>query len=148
MARAWSLDGFCAYAMLGAMHIQNLAIVKALVCVAWADGRVAAEEMEVIEALLNAYQATPSEVIEVKEFARVPRKLEDIELTELAAGDRRILLQHSVLITFIDGEQSESERELIEDLKFYLRIPPAEAERIATVAEQRAKQMLGGSIAS
>jgi tellurite resistance protein len=37
------------------MHIQNLAILKGLVTVAWADGRLAGEEKEVLEALLQAF---------------------------------------------------------------------------------------------
>ena len=39
-----------------------MAILKALISVARADGRLADEEMEVIEALLQAFGATPSDV--------------------------------------------------------------------------------------
>ena len=39
------------------MHDQELAIVRALVPVAWADGDFADKEKEMLEALLDAYVA-------------------------------------------------------------------------------------------
>lgn len=124
------------------MHEQDLAIIKGLVSVAWADGRVAAEELEVIDALLDAYNATASEIREIKAFARTEQSIDDIELTALSADDRRVLLQHAVLLTFIDGEQHQKEKDVLDDLVDKLRIPPAEAQRVAAAAEQRAKEML------
>ena len=131
------------YAILpGAMHEQDLAIVKGLVSVAWADGRVAAEELEVIEALLDAFNATPSDKMEVTEYAKCERTIEDIPLTELSYDDRRVLLQHAVLLTFIDGEQHEKERELLEQLCMRLHIPRSEAVGIIQAAEERARGFL------
>jgi tellurite resistance protein len=124
------------------MHEQNMAILKGLVSVAWADGRVSTEEHEVIEALLQAFEATPSEAAEVRSYAKEERKLGDIPVTELSYDDRRILLQHAVLLTFIDGEQHEKEKKLIDELCEVLRIPAMEASGILTAAEQRAKNFL------
>lgn len=119
-----------------------MAILKGLVSVAWADGRVCDEEMEVIEALLQAFDASPSEAQEVRVYAREPRKLEDIPVTELSYDDRRVLLQHAVLLTFIDGEQHEKERQLLEDLCERLRIPAPEARALIEVATGRTKEFL------
>ncbi len=124
------------------MHAQDLAILRGLVSVAWADGRVADEEHQVIDALLSAYEASPSEAREIHKFAESKRSIDDIDLHELSAGDRRVLLQHAVLLTFIDGEQHAKEKELLTDLVEKLRIPAVEAERIVSAAEQRAKHML------
>jgi uncharacterized membrane protein YebE (DUF533 family) len=124
------------------MHEQDLAIVKALVSVAWADGHIAAEEMEVIDGLLAAFNATPSEVGEVRDFAKQPRGIDDIAVTDLSFDDRRILLQHAVLLTYIDGHQDEKERELLDQLCEKLRIPSTEATGIIAAAEQRAKGFL------
>ena len=129
-------------AIVAAMHVRDLAIVKGLVSVAWADDRIADEEREVIDALLAAYEATPSEAREVRQFAETKRTLDDIELSELGADDRRVLLQHAVLLTYIDGEQHQKETELLEDLIGTLRIPPMEAERIVAIAEERVQAML------
>ncbi len=138
-ARIVSLLGVCD---LFAMHLQDMAIIKGLVSVAWADDRIADEEQQVIDALLAAYSATASESREIRKYAQTKRTLEDIQLTELSADDRRVLLQHAVLLTFIDGEQHQKEKELLEDLTSRLRIPPAEAERVMSAAEQRAKALL------
>ena len=42
------------------MHEQDLAIVKGLVSVAWADGVFAEREREMLDALLEAYGANDS----------------------------------------------------------------------------------------
>lgn len=123
------------------MHEQDLAIVKGLVSVAWADGKVMDEELQVIDALLEAFQATPSEIHEVRMYARQPRTIDDIPLTDLSADDRRVLLHHAVLLTFSDGHQAESERQLIGELARRLGILPEQAERIAASAEAHARTL-------
>jgi tellurite resistance protein len=124
------------------MHPQDLAIVRGLVSVAWADGKVAAEEHEVIDALLAAYNASPSEIREVRSYAAKPRTLDDIELTDLSLDDRRVLLQHAVLLSFVDGEQHEREKQVLGELIERLRLTPADATRIMSAAEHRAKELL------
>ena len=124
------------------MHPQNLAILKGLVSVAWADGRMAAEESEIIDSLLDAFGATPTERREIQLFAKHPRTLADIPIHELSHDDRRVLLQHAVLVSFVDGEQHEKERKLLDDLCETLRIPELEARGILRAAEERAKSML------
>ena len=124
------------------MHEQDTAILKSLVSVAWADGRVSNEESELIEALLQAFQASPEEAAELREYAKTPRSLADIPLTELSADDRRLLLQHAVLITFIDNEQTAEEKKLLTDLCEKLRIPADEADGLLGAAEGRAKRFL------
>jgi uncharacterized membrane protein YebE (DUF533 family) len=123
------------------MHEQNLAIVKGLVSVAWADGKVAAEETELIEGLLQAFNATPSEAHEIRRFAERPRTLDDVPLTDLSAEDRRLLLHYAVLITFVDREQSESEREFLQRLIARLRLPVEEANQIMIAAESQAMSL-------
>ena len=124
------------------MHIQNLAILKGLVSVAWADGRMAGEEKEVLEALLQAFEASPSEAHEVRLFAREPKKLSDVPLHDLSADARRLLLQHAVLLSFVDGEQDQSEKQLIDELCEVLRIPGIESRGLIAAAEDRAKTLL------
>ena len=124
------------------MHEQDRAILKSLVSVAWADGRIATEETEVLEALLQAFEATPEDQAEIRAFAETPRTLNDIAITELSSDDRRLLLQHAVLITFIDGEQAPEEKKLLATLCDKLRIPTDEASKLLQAAEERAKRFL------
>jgi tellurite resistance protein len=124
------------------MHEQNMAILKSLVAIAWADGRVASEELEVIEALLQSFDASPSETREIRNYAKEPKQLSDIAVTDLSFDDRRVLLQHAVLLTFIDGEQHEREKKLLEELCELLRIPGVEAKGLIAAAEERARGFL------
>jgi tellurite resistance protein len=124
------------------VHPQNLAILKGLVSVAWADGRIAAEESEILASLLDAFRATPTERRELQLFAREPRTLADVPIHELSYDDRRVLLQHAVLVSFVDGEQHEKEQTLLDELCEVLRIPDVEARGILKAAEDRARGML------
>ena len=125
-----------------AMHMQNLAILKGLVSVAWADGRMAGEEKEVLEALLQAFEATPSEAHELRMYAREPKQLTDVPLHDLSADARRLLLQHAVLLSFVDGEQDQKEKQMIDELCEVLRIPNIESRGLVAAAEERAKSLL------
>jgi uncharacterized tellurite resistance protein B-like protein len=124
------------------MHEQDIAIVKALVPVAWADGEFAEQEMETLDALLDAYSATDEERRALKEYAKVKRTLDDIELQELSADDRRVLLQHAVLLSFADGKQTPDEVELLEKLAAKLKIPDTEARASMKAAAERAQKFL------
>jgi prepilin-type processing-associated H-X9-DG protein len=124
------------------MHEQDLAIVKGLVSVAWADGHVTNEESEVITALLEAFKATPSERRELELYAQSPRTIDDVPITELSYDDRRVLLQHAVLVTYADGEHGDAEKRMLDALCEKLRIPDVEAKGIIDVAARRARDML------
>ena len=124
------------------MHDQNLAIVKSLVTVAWANGVYAEAEKEMVEALISAFEATDDEAKDIRAFAADKKTIEDIPLTELSTDDRRLLLQHAVLLTYIDGEQADSEKEYIDALCKKLRIPDDEAKALVDAAEARAKRFL------
>jgi uncharacterized tellurite resistance protein B-like protein len=124
------------------MHEQNMAIVKSLVSVAWADGEFAQQEREMIEALIAAFEANEDEAKEIRAYAAEKKSLDDIPITELSADDRRILVQHAVLLTFVDGEQAAAEKSHIVELCKRLRIPVDEAEGLVGAAEMRARRFL------
>src|SRR5688572_16679647 len=109
------------------MDEQNMAIVKSLVSVAWADGEYAEVERETVEALISAFEANEQEAKEIRSWAAQKKTLDDIPITDLSADDRRVLLQHAVLISFVDGEQHASEKAFIEGLCKKLRIGDDEA---------------------
>ena len=92
-------------------------IVKCLVAVAWADGKVAAPESGVIEGLLCGFDASDEEELEILEYAKHKRTLSaDAPLAQLSAEERELLLANAALLTHADGEQSESEKELLNKL--------------------------------
>ncbi len=124
------------------MHEQNMAILKSLVSVAWADGVFADAEKDMVEALIAAFEASDAEAKHIRAYAAEKKTIDDIPLTELSTDDRRVLLQHAVLLTYIDGEQAESERQFITALCNHLRIPDDEAKALVDQAESRAKKFL------
>jgi len=124
------------------MHDQDFAIVKALVPVAWADGVFEQREKETIEALLDAFGADDVEKEKIRAFAETKKTLDDIQLQDLSADDRRILLQHAVLLSFADGKQDDSERAFLDELVKRLKIPADEAKAIMEASAARAKKFL------
>lgn len=128
--------------ILSPMHDGEFAIVRALVPVAWADGEFAAKEKEMLEGLLEAYGATDGERAQLLDYAKEKRTIDDINLQELSAPDRRVLLQIAVLLTFADGHQATEETQVLKALAEKLRIPDDEAKAVITAAEERARKNL------
>jgi tellurite resistance protein len=124
------------------MHDQNMAILKSLVSVAWADGEFADKEREMVEALLSAFEADEGQAKEIRAYAAEKKSLDDIPFDELTADDCRVLLQHAVLLTYVDGTQHESEKKLIHDLCARLGFPEAQAKDLISYADARAKRFL------
>lgn len=123
------------------MQDYQEAMVKSLVAIAWADGRVDAGESEVIEALISAFELAGEDAQSVREYAKTPRTLDDVPLTDLAAHDRRMLLQHAVILTYVDGEQSDAERRILDELTKKLHLEGEEAVALRATAEDRAKKL-------
>lgn len=124
------------------MHDQDIAIVKALVPVAWADGVFAETEKQMLDALLEAYRASDKEKEIVHEYAEHKRTIDDIDLQELSADDRRVLFQHAVLLTFADGDQSKDEIAFLHALAKKIRLDDAERDALLEVGAHRARKYL------
>ena len=124
------------------MHEQNMAIVKSLVTVAWADGNFADEEREMVEALIAAFEASDDEAKEIRAYAADKKGIDDVPITDLSTDDRRVLLQHAVLLSFVDGEQHAKEKAYIDSLCKKLRLPEEESKVLIGAAEDRAKRFL------
>ena len=124
------------------MEDYQEAMLKSLVAVAWADGRVEAEEQEVIEALLSAFDVAGKDAESIREYAKTPRAIADVPVSDLSAADRRALLQHAVILTYIDGHQSDEEKQVLQELVKKVRVPEDEAKGILAAAEERAKRLI------
>lgn len=124
------------------MHEQDLAIIRALVPVAWADGVFAEPEKETLEALLDAFGASDSEKAELRAFAAEKKTIDDIHLQDLSADDRRVLLQHATFLSYVDGDQSKEELDFLHALAEKLRVPKDETAAILEAAGTRAKKFL------
>jgi len=116
---------------------EKKSILQLLTALAWADGRVDAEEQEV-----DAFGADKAEAEEHRAWAKTPRALDAIDVSGLSRSDVQLALQHGVLLTYIDGEQSEAERKLIGELVVKLDLSSEEAAPLLESAHAFAKQLL------
>src|SRR4029453_2606940 len=106
-------------------------IVRALVAVAWADGKLEEPESGIIEGLLSGFDASDPEEREILEYAKQKRAFkDDFPIAELSREDRELLLANAALLTHADGEQSESEQALLTKLIGLLEISDADAKQI------------------
>jgi uncharacterized tellurite resistance protein B-like protein len=121
---------------------SDRALLRSLIAVAWADGKVAEEETALIESLIDSFGADATEAEEFRAFAAERRTLEDLPLGDLDPGSRRRLLQLAVLVSYVDGKQDESELALINGLADRLGIEAAEREPLMKGSEMRAKGLL------
>ncbi|AUX24798.1 hypothetical protein SOCEGT47_053380 [Sorangium cellulosum] len=119
-----------------------MAIVKSLVSVAWADGEFHDAEREMVEGLISAFEASEDEAKEIRAYAAEKKTLDDAPIGQLGGDDRRALLQHAVLLTFVDGEQHDAERQYLAALCKKLELPDGEAAQIIQAAEARARRLL------
>lgn len=117
-------------------------IVLSLVAVAWADGKMEQPESGVIEGMLCGFDASEDEEREVLEYAKERRSLdEDIPLDKMGREDRELLLANAALLTHADGEQSDSESELLDKLIKLLGFTADEAKPILESVADGALQL-------
>jgi tellurite resistance protein len=117
-------------------------IVKSLVAVAWADGKLEDGESGVIEGLLSGFDASSEEEAEILAYAKTRRTLEgDIPLGDLEEEDRELLLANAALLTHADGEQSDSEQAILEKLVSLLGFDDVKANEILGSVSDGALQL-------
>ncbi|MCP4195864.1 MAG: tellurite resistance TerB family protein [Proteobacteria bacterium] len=117
-------------------------LLKLLVALAWADGRVDEGEMEIVEAMLDSFDASTEDGNDIREWAKKPRSLDDVDVAELTEEDADLVLYQAVLLTFIDDEQSEKETELLNNFVAKLGMSAERAEDVLERATARAKELL------
>jgi uncharacterized tellurite resistance protein B-like protein len=118
------------------------AMLQSLVAVAWADEELHARELEVVEALIAAFDVAPDEAAQVREFAKTPRTLDDVPLHALSFDDRRVLVMHAVLLSYADGDPSRAELSLIDELLARLHIPQPEGATLLASAHEHARKLV------
>lgn len=124
------------------MYSHPLAIVKSLVAVVWADGKIAEDEENLIHALAVQFGLGPADVATIREFAKTKRTLDDAPLGELNAAEKSVVLEQAVRLTFIDGEQSTEEKELIKALVSKLGVKPDDVDGAIASGLRHAKGFL------
>ncbi len=117
-------------------------LLKMLVALAWADGRVDEEEMEVVYAVIDAFNVGEELKEELVEWAKSPRTLDDVDTEDLTESDLELVLFQAVVLTYIDGEQSDKEVQLLNDFIAKIGMDKAQADAVLASATERAKELL------
>jgi tellurite resistance protein len=124
------------------MTPNEMAILKCLVAVAWADGKLEQPELGLIDGLVWAYEASEAEEAELREYARTKRTLNDTPLpANLTATERETALANAALLTHADGEQSPDEKRLLAELAKRLGFSIETAKPIIATARERAQRL-------
>ena len=123
------------------MTPAEMRVLKSLVAVMWADGKVEGAESSVLEGLLAGFGASDDEERDVLNWAKTPRSLDDVPLSELTAEDRDLLLGNAALLTMADGEQSESEAQVLQKLVAMLGFDDKRAHEIIESSRDGAIQL-------
>lgn len=114
-------------------------VVKSLIAVAWADGKVESSESRVVEGMLAGFDATPEEEAELIEYAKSPRSLEkDVPVSELTTEEKELLLSNAALLALADGKQTLDEARALSHLVRVLKLGDAESRRIISEAKDGA----------
>ena len=121
-------------------------IVKSLIAVAWADGKLEDPESDVIDAVLQGFDANEEQSEELRSYAKDERTLEDIPLGELNPEDRELLLGNAAVLTRADGEQADSETKLLGELSKLLGFSDDDAKVIIDASEDGALQLKSTSL--
>lgn len=117
-------------------------MIKFLVAMAWADGRVDTEEQRVVEAMIESFGVEPETEAELIAWAKTPRTLNDVDAAGLTADDAELVLHQSVLLSFVDGKQSAKEVELLGTLVGKLGMSANTADVVMKSALAHAKALL------
>jgi uncharacterized membrane protein YebE (DUF533 family) len=117
-------------------------LLKMLVALAWADGRVAEEEMEIVYAVVDSFGVDAATKAEIVSWAKTPRSLDDVDTEGLTEEDAELVLFQAVVLTFIDGEQSDKEVALLNAFVEKLGMSKARAEAVLASASARARALL------
>jgi tellurite resistance protein len=124
------------------MEASDRALIRSLIAMAWADGKVAEEERALIDAIIESFAVSVEEAAELRQFGQEPRTLDDVPLNDLDHGSRRRLLQLAVMVSYVDGDFDETERALLSDLAHRLDIPLDERAALLEDSARRAKGLL------
>jgi len=119
------------------MPNRNIPILKAVVCVAWADGQFSDPERRALDGVIAACGLTPQEAAEVRAYAAMPHTLRDLDIRGLAVEDRRAVVLHAVALAHADNDFSAAERQTLQGLCERLGLTPEETSKLMVMANTR-----------
>jgi uncharacterized tellurite resistance protein B-like protein len=124
------------------LTVEKKSILELLIALAWADGHVDEEEMDIVKALIDAFNTGDEEKDELIAWAGSKRTLDEVDISSLTKSDLTLALQYGVLLAYIDGDFSQSEADVIDSLILKLGLSAEEAKPLLDSAAAFAKSLL------
>lgn len=128
------------------MNPEDKIIVKSLIAVAWADGKVENAESELLDQVLTSFDANEDEADELREYAKKKRTLDDIPVDKLSGDDREVLLGNAGILMRADGDEAKAEHGMLESLSKLLGFSSKDAERILEESKDGLLQLAARSL--
>lgn len=128
------------------MNPEDKIIVKSLIAVAWADGKVESEESELLDHVLTSFDANEDEAKELREYAKTKRSLDDIPVDKLSDDDREVLLGNAGILMRVDGSEAAEEQSLLDSLGKLLGYSKDDAGRILEDSKDGALRLAARSL--
>lgn len=95
---------------------QKIGLVELLIALAWADGRLAAEERRMIDQQIGLADLSPADKRRLEALLERRPSLEELELGPTSPDARRFFLEQGVLLTLVDDDLSPAEQALLEEV--------------------------------
>lgn len=121
---------------------EKKSILQLLIALAWADGKVDEEERALVKALMEAFGSSEDEAEEIGQWASEKRSLADVNISSLSKSDLELALQYGVLLSYVDGEQTSDEQQMLNEFVARLGLSDDEAKPLMESASAYAKQLL------
>jgi len=128
------------------MNPEDKIIVKSLIAVAWADGKVESAESELLDHVLTSFDANADEAAELREYAKTKRSLDDIPVDQLSGDDREALLGNAGILMRADGSEATEEQGMLDALAKLLGYSADDAKRILEESKDGVLQLAARSL--
>ncbi len=128
------------------MTPEDKIIVKSLIAVAWADGKLESEESDLLEQVITSFDANADEAKDLREYAKTKRGLDDIPVDDLSKDDRETLLGNAGVIMRVDGNEAAEEHSMFDALAKLLGFNADDAMRIFDESRDGVLQLAARSL--
>lgn len=109
---------------------EKVGLIQVLTALAWADGRVSAEERRLIEHHVSLAGLPPKTAKHLRAALDAAAGPAPLELEPLAPAARRFVLEQAILLSLVDDDISAAEQALLASVAERLGATPLELEQV------------------
>lgn len=110
--------------------IKKVELIKALIVIAFADGKLDPREKEEIEKIINLLELTEEEEVEAKRYLANPSDVGKVNLALHEREEGIILYEYAFRIALSDKEIDPREMYILKRIQEYFKLTPKEVGEI------------------